>query len=118
MAKPYVTGPCAIYCGIGALYAPIFLGHSERGVRIRIAPEYEPVHNDLGGRVPIDWLYEGETAIISADLTRFNEAVYELIAARPRTSTLGSVPGVNVPGDIGTMMITEGFAYPLWLVFP
>lgn len=119
MAQPYVTGPAHLYVGLGASFAPLYLGTAERTPRIEIRPAWDAVFNDIaGGKIPLDWLYEGEEAFVTADVTRWNEPVYTLLSARPRTSTAGAVQGQNVPGDIGTLLISENFAFPLWIQFP
>jgi hypothetical protein len=95
--------------------SPVFLGTCENGVTIRAIPEYENVMNDFGGtRKPFDRIYEGEDALSVGILTRWNEPVYRALESIPN---FGGVPGVNQPGDIGTMMITEGYAYTVWLEF-
>lgn len=116
MAQPYVTGPASIWVAPG-LSAPLFLGHAERSPSIQVRPSHSPIFSDLSGqRVPLDYIYDGEEALISMDLTRFNEAVYRLIANRG-TPGLGT-RGLDIPGDIGTLLGTEGRAYPLWIRFP
>lgn len=118
MAHPVTTGPAYFHAGIGPNYAPVFLGTATRGVRIQVRRYWEPIYNDIAGLAALDWMYEGQEGIVSCDLSRFDEAVYELIAAMPRSSSPGSVPGIEQPGDIGTMMVTEGFAFPIWVEMP
>lgn len=120
MAQVYVTGPCSVWVGIGdgstGSATPTFLGHAEKSPSIQIRPQFSPVFNDLAGqRVPIDYLYDGEEAMVSVDLTRYNEATYRSIASRP---TMTATRGTNIPGDIGTLMALEGKTFPLWLNFP
>lgn len=118
MAQLYVTGPCDIYVGTTAGTA-LFLGHAERTPNAQIRPMFSPVFCDLyGQRIQADAIYDGEEGMISADLTRFNESLYALIAARPNSTGTGAARGTNLPGDIGTLMVAEGFAYPLFLRFP
>lgn len=117
MAQPYVTGPCAVYLGVGASGAPVFLGHGERGPSIQIRPSWSPVFADISGqRVPLDYLYDGEEGIVSFDATRYNEDVYAAIANRSNPGIV--TRGFDVPGAVGTLMAHEGKAYPLWVTFP
>jgi hypothetical protein len=113
MATPYVTGPVHLF--VGPLSSPNYLGTAERFPRMSIRTGWEPVFNDLGGqRVPFDLLYEGQEAFVSVDLTRWNENVLQVMMAR----AISTVPGLDGPLDIGTAMLTENAAGPLWLLFP
>lgn len=121
MAQVYVTGPCDIWVGPNSSSggrsggSAQFLGHSERGPAIQIRDSFSPVYVDLGGpKVPFDMIYDGEDAIVSCELTRFNENVYETIADIAALQA----PGFNDPGEIGTLMLQEGSTYPLWIHFP
>jgi hypothetical protein len=120
MAIPFVTGPCGAFVRLSS--TPVFLGHCERSPSVQIRPYYSPVFSDFAGqRVPLDEIYDGEDAVISLDLTRYNEAVYTAMAARPSgMSPLGpNAPrGANAPGDIGSLMLLEGYTFDLWLTFP
>lgn len=115
MAIPYCTGPVLVYVKPPALSTPAFFGTTERTPRIQIRPAWSPVYNDLGGsKIPFDMMYEGEESLQSGVFTRWNEPIHAIMANRP--SSLGS-RGRNVSGDVGTYMLTEGFAYNLWFVF-
>jgi hypothetical protein len=116
MAQPYVTGPCALWVGVGAGRAPVFLGHSEVGFTIEERPEWEPVICDLAGtKIPFDIQDMGEDAVVHGTLTRWNEPVFNKLLAHPRS---GGTPGRNISGDRGFLMQQEGGAVPIWLVFP
>lgn len=121
MAQLYVTGPAHFYVGSvspsGGVLSALYLGTCEREPEpCEIAPEWEPEWNAIGGsKIPFDVSYQGEQAFIGADLNRFNEGVYLALAARPGT---GSPPGTNAPGDRGTLLLTEGLAVAVWMVFP
>lgn len=117
MATLYVNGPANIWAGVGANGAPLFVGNVERTVAIEFRPTYTPVMCDLGGqRVPVDQIYDGEDAVISGDLTRFNESVYQLMTTYPGSKQGGAATrGINVPGDIGSLMLTEGLTFQLWI---
>lgn len=113
MASPYVTGPVDAWANIGG--TPRFIGHCERSPSVQLRPYYDPVFNDLAGqRVPLDVVYQSCDAMISLDLTRYNESTYLLLASRPGNV----IRGTNIPGDIGTLMLGEGKAFTLWLRFP
>lgn len=116
MAKVYAVGPCGIYVRLSS--GILFLGHSERGPRVMVRPQYSPIYCDLfGPSVPADIAFAGEDAIISVDLTRWNESVY--LRLSDKVNHFG-VPGIgrNDPGEIGTMMVSEGAAYPVFVHFP
>ncbi len=118
MAQGYVRGPTHIYCGVGGGDTPVYLGTAERSPRISIRPSFSPYWNDLAGqKVPYDWGFDGEEGFVVADLTRWNQATLAALQARPRGPFL-STPGISLAGEIGTMMFTENFAVPLWLLFP
>ena len=114
MAIPYVTGPVDIWVAPGNEGA-IFLGHAEHGPTISVRPRYSPVYVDLAGQtIPYDMVYDGEDAIVTATLTRWNQNVLDLIEAIANDTA----SGIDDPGDIGSLMLTEGKAYELWLHFP
>ena len=119
MATTMATGPAHVFLGIGANGAPLYLGTTEHTPRIRVRPGWSPVFNDIaGGVIPYDMVYEGEEAFISGDWNRYNEQTLSIMQARPRHNATGSVRGVNIAGDIGTLMLTEGQAYAMYLYFP
>lgn len=125
MAQLYSTGPAHVFVGPGTGVSPgistipaLYLGTCEVSPQIEIAPHFEAVHNDLGGVVPFDEIYEGEEAFIDLDLNRFNEVTYATIAARPSGFTAGPARGANTAADVGTLMLTEGKNLILWVVFP
>jgi hypothetical protein len=121
LAQVYTTGAVPIWCGVGGPSAlPLLLGWAEKFPRIQIRPAFSPVFCDLGGqRVPLDYMFEGEEAIITADVIRFNEGTYRIIADRAATGLGGNLGarGYSDPGEIGTLMVQEKIAYPLWLPF-
>lgn len=122
MAQLWCTGPAHAFVNMAAYsqggpypLGTFYLGTCENAPEIQLGPEYEPVRNDLSGKKkPFDMQYQGEDALISLDLNRYNENVYQLIANRP----FRGVPGADGPFDIGTLIGTEGAAIALWLTFP
>lgn len=119
MAQPFVRGPAHCFVGIGPGQTPVYLGTAERSPRIQIRPSWSPVFNDIAGqKVPFDWSFDGEEGYVVYDFTRWNEAVWEACQTRPFPPIAGGITGTNVAGDIGTLMLTEGAGYPLWILFP
>lgn len=121
MATPFASGPVDVWAGVGAGGAPLFLGHGERGPRIRIRRNYRDVFSDPGGdAVPFDRANQGEMAVVSISLTRWNERTYRVMAAATTTGAGGNLGnrGQQDPGELGSLMIAEGLAYELWLRFP
>lgn len=116
-SQPWCTGPAHLFVGVGASNAPLYLGTAERTVHYELRHEYEPIMNDIGGiKIPIDVSDQGVHGFVSADMTRFDMTVYNKLAATPRP--LVGTPGIYAGGDLGTQLITEGVAYPLWVQFP
>lgn len=117
MAQPYVTGPVSIWVQFPGVTQAAFLGTAERCPRMQVRAAWEPLFNDIGGqRIPFDVLFEGEEGYIFADLTRWNQATANVMVSRP--GAFAGLPGLNVPGDIGTAMILEGKTCHVYLVFP
>lgn len=63
----------------------------------------------------MDRIWEGEEAMISVILTRWNENVLAKIMSRPNYA---GARGFNTANDIGTLVGSEGMTYPVWLAFP
>ncbi len=117
MAQPFCTGPALLYVGVGPGRAPVFLGTTEHTPRIIKRKNYKPLFNDLAGQmIPYDKSFQGEDCLVISELTRLNWPVYNRITCAP--DAFGGVPGMNFPGDMGTLMMTEGGSYFLWVVFP
>lgn len=113
-----IPPPIAIFIEqLRNFFFSVFLGTTEGTPTIEILPGWEGVETDAGGsKNPSERLSEGEEAIIRMDLTRYNEPVYEALAARSQTNAfLGRFPGF---GQVGKAMALEGLTLPLWLVFP
>jgi hypothetical protein len=114
--NPNVQGQVAVSPGLGTASPPIFLGTSEQAPKIELHDEWEPIFNDLSGKVPYDMSYQGEMAHTFASLTRWNEPVLAVIQKRTRLGA--NIRGLDQIGDIGSLMLTQGQAYTLWVVFP
>jgi len=97
---------------------PFYLGSARVTPRIEIMRGWAPWRDDeLGLSLPADELYEGEEALVVADINRWNEPVYAYIASMVAAQN-GYYRGVDVAGDVGTSMVMEGYSYPLWIQFP
>jgi hypothetical protein len=120
MAQLYSTGPAHAYVGIigpgGGTTAVSYLGTCEDAPRIELRPMWDPVFNDLGGKVPFDESFQGEEAFVNLDLNRYNEGVYAALAARPRPGQ--GTRGTMVFGDVGALALTENYVFTLLIQFP
>jgi len=93
------------------------LGWSEKGPSFQIRPRYSDVYVDLGGQnVPFDVMYQGEDALVSITLAKFNQTTLNIIQNKANPG--GGPPGTDPFGSIGTLMLTEQKAYNLFLRFP
>lgn len=120
MSQAFSTGPMHVFCGVGSNYSPIYFGTSKNGCPVELLPEWDAVFNDLSGtKHPYDKIYEGTVGMVRGDFTRYKEGVY--LTMQNRTAMAlggGSVAGIDAAGAIGTLMVTEGAAFPLWIQFP
>lgn len=123
MAQLYCTGPAHVFIAT-SIYSQggpqstgiLYLGTCEDAPDIQLGPEYEPVRNDISGKKkPFDMQYQGEDALISLDLNRYNEAVYAIIANRPLRA---GGRGVDTGIDIGALIATEGGQINVYVQFP
>ena len=119
MAQPFVHGPVHLYVGIGAgggAFAPAYLGTGERAPRYSLRRGWEKVMNDVAGVVlPFDYSYQGIEAFITVKLTRWNEGVLSTIQDTVGNGQGAAHPGLMNPGDIGSLVNTEGLGMPLWM---
>lgn len=129
MAQPFTTGPVNIYVAItltdqtdpfagGRQIAaiPAYLGTMLEAPKHRMTPKWSPVMNDIAGdQEPFDMAYQGQSTDIFGDLTVWNWPVLKACKSRP---VMGTLDGFEPFGSVGTLMITEGFAYQLWLDYP
>lgn len=127
-AYVYDTGPVYVYArvptpgigpfvSLGALSGTIFhLGTAERFPQRREEAVWEPVFNDIGGKVPFDESFQGETAQLVVDLNRFNQTVLDLIRRVPdhgrglRSTALGGHTRLAV----GALLLQNGMAFEMW----
>lgn len=119
MAQLYCTGPAHVFVGFSnqtGVGTPLYLGTAEDAPEIELGPEFEPVMNDISGKKkPLDMQYQGEDALISVDLNRYNEATYALLAQRINS---GAPRGTDNALDIGSLAATEGLQLCCAILFP
>jgi hypothetical protein len=119
MGQLYASGPVDMWCGVGAGRSPLFLGHGEKAPRIQVYRHYKQIFSDPGGEVPFEKGYSGEWGIVSVVLDRYNESTLRIIQDVATVNT-GTPPsrGFSLPGEVGSLMLTEGLTYTLFLRFP
>lgn len=118
MAQIYVPGPALIYVGVANSQGvtPEFFGTGETAPDVDVNGSLIPVMNDLGGTtLPFDRIWDGEEAMISVVINRFNWATMRKLLARPNFRRVAPTPGTSISGDIGTLIGGEGMTYNLWL---
>lgn len=94
----------------------LFLGTCESGASIQIQTMYEEVINDVGGSMlPIAKIYQGQQGAVVGTLNKYNEAVYARLADHPFQA---GTRGIDLPGDIGTVLEQEGGTFHLVVWFP
>jgi hypothetical protein len=120
MAQIFTTGPCELWCGVAGSQEspqPVFVGHGEKAPIAREIPNFKPVICDLGGDVEqFDAMFLRKHLIVEVDLIRENMA--PLLAMRSRPNPWTGTLGINVVGDVGSLMLTEALAWPIWLRWP
>jgi hypothetical protein len=89
------------------------LGTCQFRPRILFRREFEPIWSDVGGLVPYDWCYMGQDALVIADFTRFDIGVVQTAQADSSAGD-GTTDSLE---NIGTMMVSEGMAKPLTIIF-
>jgi hypothetical protein len=114
MARLYSTGPVGCYIG-NAAGIITFLGHGKKAPDIDIETETIPVECDLGGAVQMDQIYGGQRGKVSVLLSRYNEGAVAILQDRAKQLALR---GIDNPGDIGALLLSEGLFWTLYLRFP
>jgi hypothetical protein len=116
MPQPYVHGPGHLFPFIGAGKQPVYLGTAENTPRLEIRPAHTPYFNSIfSTRVPMDWNDQGAEAFLIADVNRWSEPIYQALSSRPNP---GGTPGLQAPGELGSVVIFEGLSFPLAIQFP
>lgn len=109
MPQPWVTGPATIRI------AGQELGTAERYPRYLIRSGWLPFFNDISGPViPNDMLWAGKEAFIYGDINRWNEDVLQFY----QSITESADPLSWDVEDVGSLMLHEGLAVPLDILFP
>ena len=132
MAQVYIAGAIHVYIGVTQSYysagngtitytTPAYLGTGERAPRVSRRRAFTPVDNDLSGREPFDWIFSGNSMLVTIRMTRWDENILRIIEHAPNPATglvpNGAVAGTEFLGDIGRLMVTEAVAINLWLRF-
>lgn len=120
MAIAFSGGPAHLWVGIDnqTNKKPIYLGTGKGRPKIRINRKWHPLMNDIGGDEPFDWSYMGSSALIAYQLTRWNEGAFQRLAATPNVYRFGNFDGLEANGDLGSLMVTENLAFPVWVAQP
>jgi hypothetical protein len=103
-----VSGPISVFIDADPL------GTCQIRPRILWRREFEPVLNDLGGKVPFDMQYMGQEAVIYLDLNRHDPDVIQSLRTPPLSDTFG----VEEFGSIGAVMAQDGHTFALSLNMP
>lgn len=118
MANPFSSGALLVYAGVGPSYSPLFVGTGTRAPRQRIVRNFTPVANDLAGQVePFDVMYQGQSAVVAVEFSRWNQPIIDRLQSTPLAAGAAPNPGLDALGSVGTLMLTEGYAYPLWVLY-
>lgn len=113
---PICTGPVSCWVGTG-INTPSFLGYGEVGPDSQIFERWTKVMSDrTGGIVARDKMYQGQEALIFITFAEWNDLVRSLVMGTP-TQTIANV-GVNTFFQVGSLAITEGASFVLYLVYP
>jgi hypothetical protein len=142
MSQLWCPGDCRIYLGFvtpgypsqstsNSVPASVnnanakFLGWCEEAPEIDVQQKWVPVFTDVGGnQVPTDKSWQREIGFIGMSLSQFNRFPYYSATYQPRPATsLAGVDnpafrGLASPGDVGTLMLTEGQAIVIYVQFP
>ena len=120
MAQLYCSGPVDVWFGIGGSISsptPVFIGHGESAPRIREVSNFKDVTSDIGGDMePIDKLFLRGHVEGTVDFNRYN--VTPLMQALGRPNPFAGVRGTVPPLGVGSLMLTEGLAFQIWLRWP
>jgi hypothetical protein len=127
MSIAQVSGPAYLYISrlaLSAIGTPAttaqlyFLGTCETPPTLQLNPQWEPVMNDIGGSMlPIDYSYQGEDAVLSGTLNKWNETVYLNLASHALAQTVAA-RGSEKWSDIGSLAQVESLIFQLYVHFP
>lgn len=109
-----------IFVRVFAGFVAAYLGTAKFGVDITNQPEYVPwMDDEYSTSMPAGELYDGESALVHADINLWAEPIYRWISTRVKMLPAGiGNPGVDLAGNVGTEIIREVQSFPLWIQFP
>ncbi len=99
---------------------PLYVGTCEDSPVLDFHPAYIPIPVDEAGQTyGFDYLYDGQEADMTAVLNTYNEGVVAFMESYAAGGLLNfaSPRGLDVD-SVGTLMMMEGAALPLWFIFP
>jgi hypothetical protein len=129
MSRIYVSGPAYVWTGTGTSFAWQYFGFTERGLTVTLSGIYEDVPVDYAGAMPADVSMLGQEAVAGGTFSRYNESVLQTIMSFGAVQPLNlNIPGLGADfnavlngqaqSSVGTLMASEGGAYPLLLFSP
>lgn len=113
----FCTGPAHIFVGAGSSNSAQYFGTTETTPNVSVEPRFREVTNDIGGEVEVDDCYQGKRGLVRGDFTRWDQGVLDRLRQLDPTDATAT-DGLDVSGDIGSLMVTEKKAYPIWILFP
>lgn len=120
MSQVYVPGPAYIWIGAAAAVDGgdvtfHFLGQTVGDLSMSLMADFEDVHIDQAGpRIPYDVQFLGIEAFMGGTLIKYNESVWQLLAARIAGGTFGA----HGSTDIGTLLRTERRYFEVYVSAP
>ena len=118
-ATPQVVGPCLLFTQAIPGAGPSFLGTTEVAPSIVFDYQYADFVNALAGvKLPMDQVAQGDSAIVVADVNRWDEVVLEGLMLNVVNPVTSNKIGTESAQTRGTLMIGERQARTLWMVFP
>lgn len=122
--QPFSTGASLVYLGMagGLAKLPMFFGTCEGFPKHQRVPEWQQIRNDVSGRrIPLDMSFQGETALVSLDMTVWDEGMAMRLERLPDmvgTSSSTFAPGSWGFNDVGVLVGLEAMAIPIWVRYP
>lgn len=120
MAQEFATGGVHIFVrgnanGGNKPTAPIlYLGTAEQAPALQTDRTYKQVMNDLKSQKAFDYVYAGgEEAILSFNLTRWNEPAATMLEQAPVSGGIG----FSTIFDQGALIGQEGLALEIWYLY-
>jgi hypothetical protein len=118
----YVSGPAFVWLGIGESNAWEFFGFTESGLTVRITGHFEDIPVDFAGMMPGDVSMLGQDWYCTGVFKKYYEPVGQQAVAFLNNATDGAAytntPGFGQNNTVGSLMNSEGHAYPLLVYSP